>query len=270
MSTETNITVSPAPTAPISTVVIPAPMEGIEPPPIKLSAQQMEALEMIAKGESFGDIARELNVDRGTIYRWRTYDANFIAALNQWRGNVQSEVRDRLTAIAENATNSLKKNIDGGDSKMEIRLLEKMGYVKPGATYPVDPYAIFGNGVEDETGRTAMAEGMRKAAAHMTPEQNRRVPQLLALGVVMDNRREGRPSSREILEMAGLLSREPPAAPGLALGGGEANAPASNGAPQSAQKSAGAQTPIQVKVRVVADRRGTGLANRYRAPTMKR
>ena len=168
-------------------------MEGIEPPPIKLSAQQMKALEMIAKGESFSDIAAAINVDRGTIYRWRTYDPNFIAALNQWRGSVQSEVRDRLTAIARNATNSLKKNIDGGDSKMEIRLLDKMGYVKPGPTYPVDPYAIFGNGVEDETGRSAIALGMQRAAANMTPEQALRAA---ALGV---GRCDGRPAHRKTI-----------------------------------------------------------------------
>lgn len=186
----------------------PRPREGAELPAIQLSPAQGSAIELLVRGEPIMKVAEAVGVDRGTIYRWRTSDPNFIAALNRWRGEMQAETRDRVLALSADAADSVARSIADGDSRLGLRVLEKMGCLKPGPDNPVDPYAVFGVGVEDEAARRPVAEGFRTVSRAMTPEQCRRAPQLLALGVALDNRRAGRPTPANILEMAGTLAEE--------------------------------------------------------------
>lgn len=196
--------------------VPPKPREGPELPAIQLSPAQCSAIELLVRGESVIKVAEAVGVDRGTIYRWRTSDPNFIAALNRWRGEMQAETRDRVLALSAGAADSVARSIKDGDSRLGLRVLEKMGCLKPGPDNPVDPYAVFGVGVEDEAARAPVADGFRTVSRAMTPEQCRRAPQLLALGVALDNRRAGRPTPANILEMAGDLAEESRDRPELA------------------------------------------------------
>src|SRR5690348_2306126 len=50
-----------------------------------VSAQQETALRALAAGRALGEVAAEAGVDRGTLYRWRTRDPQFMAALKAWR-----------------------------------------------------------------------------------------------------------------------------------------------------------------------------------------
>lgn len=186
----------------------PRPREGAELPAIQLSPAQCSAVELLARGEPVSKVAEAVGVDRGTIYRWRTSDPNFIAALNRWRGEMQAETRDRVLALSAGAADSVARSIADGDSRLGLRVLEKMGCLNPGPDNPVDPYAVFGVGIEDEAARGPVVEGFRTVSQGMTPEQCRRAPQLLALGVALDNRRWGRPTPANILEMAGPLAEE--------------------------------------------------------------
>jgi hypothetical protein len=194
-----------------TTLALPLPREGVELPEIVLSAVQQRAVELLARGEEVTKVAETIGVDRGTLYRWRNSNPNFIAVLNRWRGELQAETRDRVLALSAGAVASVAKSITEGDSKLGLRVLEKMGCLKPGPDSPVDPYAVFGIGLADEEARGPVIEGFRAVSCRMTAEQARRAPQLLALGVAMDNRRAGRATSPEILKMAGPLPEEMPA-----------------------------------------------------------
>lgn len=212
MSTQQQSLAIPKPeTAPTA----PRPREGPELPAIQLSRAQCSAIELLARGEPVMKVAEAVGVDRGTIYRWRTSDPNFIAALNRWRGEMQAETRDRVLALSAGAADSVARSIADGDSRLGLRVLEKMGCLKPGPDNPVDPYAVFGVGLDDEAARGPVAEGFRTVSRAMTPEQCRRAPQLLALGVALDNQRAGRPTPANILEMAGALAGENQDSPGL-------------------------------------------------------
>lgn len=193
----------------------PRPREGAELPAIQLSPAQCSAIELLARGEPVMKVAEAVGVDRGTIYRWRTSDPNFIAALNRWRGEMQAETRDRVLALSAGAADSVARSIADGDSRLGLRVLEKMGCLKPGPDNPVDPFAVFGVGVDDEAARRPVADGFRTVSRAMTPEQCQRAPQLLALGVALDNRHAGRPTPADILEMAGPLAEENLDRPGL-------------------------------------------------------
>ena len=52
----------------------------------RLSEAQAAALRELAAGKPFGQAAAAAGVDRGTLYRWRTEDDDFIEALFEWRG----------------------------------------------------------------------------------------------------------------------------------------------------------------------------------------
>jgi len=194
-----------------TSLALPLPREGEELPAIVLSAIQQKAVELLARGEQVMEVAKTIGVDRGTLYRWRNSNPNFIATLNQWRGQLQAETRDRVLALSAGAVDSVSKSISEGDSKLGLRVLEKMGCLKPGPDSPVDPYAVFGIGLADEAARGPVIEGFRAVSHSMTAEQGRRAPQLLALGVAIDNRRAGRATAPEILKMAGPLPEEKPA-----------------------------------------------------------
>jgi hypothetical protein len=185
------------------------PREGFEPPAVNLSPNQQRAIELLIDGEAIVKVAEAIGVDRGTIYRWRTSNPNFIAALNRWRGDLQAQTRDRVLAISSGAVDSVARSIADGDARLGLRVLEKMGCLKPGPDQPIDPYAVFGVGIEDEALRGPITQGFRTVSRAMTPEQQRRAPQLLALGLAIDNRRGGRPTPQEILDMAGPLPDEP-------------------------------------------------------------
>lgn len=241
--------------------VAPRPREGAELPAIRLSPAQCSAVELLVRGEAVIKVAEAVGVDRGTIYRWRTSDPNFIAALNRWRGEMQAETRDRVLALSAGAADSVARSIAEGDSRLGLRVLEKMGCLKPGPDNPVDPYAVFGVGVEDEAARGPVVEGFRTISQGMTPEQCRRAPQLLALGVALDNQRAGRPTPANILEMAGPLAEENQDRPAIVQCPPYANPPAphdgasphSRGSRQvdPPQAADGPRTTLRVKALVV-------------------
>ncbi|HZK80889.1 MAG TPA: hypothetical protein VFC46_07475 [Humisphaera sp.] len=251
MTTESNITVIPDATASPALPAVAPPREGITPQPFKLSEPQTEAITAISEGLSFGKVAERAGVDRATVYRWRTTDPNFIAALNQWRSEIQMHTRDRMHAIVEKAAESVDRVVEKNQGRIELKIIEKMDCLKPGPNHPIDPYAIFGNGIDDETGRWRILEGMKRAAKSMTQEQTQRAPQLLALGVALDNARTGRPSPADLIEMAGWLANELPSVSTAAGEGAMVIAPNDNPPPDA--------PPAPVKVKATVVRHGAGI-----------
>lgn len=242
-----------------SAPAIPPPLAG-ELPEILLPEKQRRAVDLLVRGESVTKVAKAIGVDRGTLYRWRSTDPNFIAALNQWRGQLQSETRDRVLALSAKAVESVSVSIDG-DARLGLRVLEKMGCLTPGPDAPVDPYSVFGLGLEDETLRKPIADGFHALSRAMTLEQCRRAPQLLALGIAIDNRRLGRPTPSEITEMAGPLLQDSTGEAGVAESAIEipdrriadeqkVESPASS-LPDSPLACKGVKAPLQVKTHVV-------------------
>ncbi|HEX4793709.1 MAG TPA: phBC6A51 family helix-turn-helix protein [Humisphaera sp.] len=209
MTTQTEIIVrSPSAPTPLARAVVP-PFAGVAPPEPDLEPNQIEAIKLLTAGEKCSDVARKVGVDRATLWRWRTLNPNFIATLNRWRGEILSEVRDRLLVIAANAADTLQTEIAKGDGMLGYRVLDRMRCMEVGAESPLDPYAIFGIGLDDEAVRRPITDGFARVRSGMTAEQHCRAHELFALGVAMDNRRRGQPTSLDILELAGALDDEP-------------------------------------------------------------
>jgi Helix-turn-helix of insertion element transposase len=79
----------------------------------QLSPQQERAIEMITAGMRETDVARELDVNRTTIWRWRTDDAAFQAALNARRFELWNASAEHLRSLVPAALEALEDELRG-------------------------------------------------------------------------------------------------------------------------------------------------------------
>lgn len=110
----------------------------------KLSAQQLQAVELDAQGCSGVEIARQLGIDPTTVCRWRAR-ADFKAAANELLHQAREGLEHRLQGLAVRAANTLddalsgKPGYSGSDriraAGMVLELLKLEG-VKPGPRTP--------------------------------------------------------------------------------------------------------------------------------------
>ena len=101
----------------------------------KLTQPQATAIVAIVRGAKLSDAAREAGVDRATLYRWRTADPQFVAALNAWRSEQQAYARDRLLTAANLATDAVVRTLEKGDGRLGLRLLKELGCAETGTTH---------------------------------------------------------------------------------------------------------------------------------------
>ena len=125
-----------------------------------------------------------------------------MAALNQWRSEVHANVNDRVQQMARLACTAVLSGLRKMDGQLGFRVLDRLGSLQTGPVSPVDPFVVFGAGCKDEQSRQAYLDGLARARRNMTPEQDKRLLQLLALGVIEDNRQNGRESSEDIVALA--------------------------------------------------------------------
>src|SRR5436309_803606 len=107
-----------------------------------VTPQQAEALRALAAGKPLNDAAAAEGVDRGTLYRWRTQDHDFVAALNAWRWEMQTHTRDRMLALADEALAAVQASIKHGDARLGLRLLKDLNCSGVGRTRPHDPMEL--------------------------------------------------------------------------------------------------------------------------------
>ena len=82
------------------------------------------------QGHSDADVAEEIGLQRSTIWRWRTQDARYMVALNVERELFYQDTRERMRALAVQATEVIKNALAGGDVKSAWRVLETLGLDK--------------------------------------------------------------------------------------------------------------------------------------------
>jgi hypothetical protein len=112
--------------------VSPSPVpqcEGLSPP-------QRTALAAIGGGQSMACAAQVAGVSASTLYRWRTKDPAFIAALNAWRNQTNDAVRDRLLAMSDQAALTILGGLRAGDTKLAMALLKLLGTAAPAPLGP--------------------------------------------------------------------------------------------------------------------------------------
>jgi hypothetical protein len=76
-----------------------------------LSPKQHAAIELLLSGRNIGDIAKIIEVDRRTLYRWRFVNESFTQELTRRRNELWSIAADRLKALVHTSLDVLEKEL---------------------------------------------------------------------------------------------------------------------------------------------------------------
>lgn len=102
-----------------------------------LTPQQEQACIMLASGETLSAVARQLNLNRSTLYEWQGNTA-FQCYYNKQCQEHRQEVKNALLGLHRGAIDTLTALLNNGSEntrlKAAIWLLERVASVEVGAT----------------------------------------------------------------------------------------------------------------------------------------
>ena len=95
----------------------------------QLSSQQERALDLLVAGRRDSEVADELGINRTTVWRWRTDDMAFQAALNDRRHDAWNAAIEQLRGLVAPALESLAEELEGPRRlRAAIAILEIAGF----------------------------------------------------------------------------------------------------------------------------------------------
>jgi hypothetical protein len=109
-----------------------------------LNAKQLRAVDLLAAGASDRETAEEVGCDPSTVWRWRTRDASFRAALNARRSEIWRASVDRVRCLLPRALDVIERALDDDDRQAALSLLKLGGIasVNLGQVGPLDAQVI--------------------------------------------------------------------------------------------------------------------------------
>jgi hypothetical protein len=100
--------------------IMPRELAHILMAPEELSQRQLTAIELVLRGLSDAQVAAQLGVDRGTVYRWRMSPL-FRRELERQRKVLFEHSAARLSSMIEPALEILNRQLIGDDPKTALR-----------------------------------------------------------------------------------------------------------------------------------------------------
>jgi hypothetical protein len=91
-----------------------------------VSPKQERAIELLLAGETPTQIARQLEVDRSTLYRWQD-QPDFLALLNRNRRALGESFQARIESLLGLAIAAIEEALHQGDGKTAINVLRGSG-----------------------------------------------------------------------------------------------------------------------------------------------
>lgn len=85
-----------------------------------LTPKQEEAAALLAIGTSIAEVGRKVGVNRNTVYEWLRTPA-FATYFKKQLRDVRREIRGKLSAMAEEATETLKTLMDEGGEQSRLK-----------------------------------------------------------------------------------------------------------------------------------------------------
>jgi hypothetical protein len=152
----------------------------------RLSEAQAAALRELAAGKPFGEAAAAAGVDRGTLYRWRTEDEDFIDALFEWRDETHAYCRDRMLSIADKAIGAVETGLEKGDARLAFRLLVDINRKTPQEREERQRREKERRRIENDPQTARLRATVKKCV----PGQLSRIPELLGEIVEIDKARQ--------------------------------------------------------------------------------
>jgi AcrR family transcriptional regulator len=99
-----------------------------------LSKAQRAAIELLAGGATFRAAAEAAGVSRSTIYRWIDGDPLFRSIWTEFQAEIAHTARARLLGLADSAVTAAAAAVDGGDARIAMTMLNRLGVFKPGGS----------------------------------------------------------------------------------------------------------------------------------------
>jgi transposase-like protein len=90
-------------------------------PPPPLSLRQQAALARLLAGEPLGDIARALEIDPRTLYRWRRHHPAFTAELTRRQRELWGDLADDLRGAVADGVGTLRGHLVNHDPMTQLR-----------------------------------------------------------------------------------------------------------------------------------------------------
>ena len=88
-----------------------------------LSDKQQKAIAMLISGKSYTQIAKRLEIDRSTLWRWRNRDSDFRRNLENAREEAYRDADSRLRELVPRALEVLESQLADGDYQTAVRVL---------------------------------------------------------------------------------------------------------------------------------------------------
>ena len=85
-----------------------------------LTSPQIRAIDLMLQGLSDAEVARQLRVDRTTVFRWRKSE-NFARQLDAQRQALLQQSTARLQTLLDPALDILQKQLQNSDPKIQVR-----------------------------------------------------------------------------------------------------------------------------------------------------
>lgn len=101
----------------------------------QLSARQIRVVTSLMAGETVVAAAKSAGVSRETVHRWWREDFEFPATYNRGRRELLETTQCRLLALADQATETVKKAVEQGDTKTALVVLKGLVFQAP-SSYP--------------------------------------------------------------------------------------------------------------------------------------
>jgi len=145
----------------------------------KVTPQQAIALRELLSGAMTQEAAKAAGVDRTTLYRWRTQDPQFMAALSAWRNETHEHAMDQFLALSEASVAAVAHGIANCDSRLGLSVLKELNKTRERLDRPANsPRPEPSKGDPD-----ARVDQMRKVMRGSSSWEQVHVAELLKLGL---------------------------------------------------------------------------------------
>ena len=150
------------------------------PPPPRLKARQVIALEAILSGTTHTEAARQAHVSRRTLERWRWRDPNFVAAFNLGQTDRWRAGQEALRGLLPKAIDAIQQTLEQGPPTARLRaaslVLRTLSFGHTGER-PLDPTMhrpptspdLVVKGWQEAQERAAQDKAWSEAVAQIAP-----------------------------------------------------------------------------------------------------
>jgi hypothetical protein len=119
----------------------------------RLTVRQLNAIDLLAQGQSDRDVGEAVGVARETVTRWRNGNAAFQAELNRLRAHLWQRSHDQIRSLVQEAIDTLADAMRAGDVRAAVAIIKTAGL----------PEAIAEPTGEQDAAAILWREAMRRA-----------------------------------------------------------------------------------------------------------